>query len=472
MSSASSASEFELRSCKIFPNDGRDPIVVSLSLIQFFVYSENITSPFVAGRMEIVDAGGLLNAVPIQGTEKIEIVVKTTINPGLITYSMRIFTVQGRYAQNNIQTYTIGMVTEEALGNEVVRLSAPIEGTGDQIAAKLLTEQLNSQKDFFSEPTLFKTKLLPIRRRPFDIISSIATKSISTKSSFNTPETDTEEFPWETTESVKGSAGFYFWENKRGYNFFSLDALCDVEGKQFAAPSLQSQSWGPYVEQLANDDIADTQFSIQFSHFGSDLNLLESLRKGKYSTRVATFNFSTGEYDEVEYNISSAYENIAHLGGITSQPQLSTGEKDLTKQYSRIIVSIIDHETWYNEGGPASPEEQDGGTDPSEFADWVKYYAAQSNARYELLKQQQCTIVIPGNSEICAGDKVTIKLKSKLPNEESRTEPYDQESSGVYLVYEVAHNYSLKPPSSGNGHFTSTLVLCRDSSGVNDAAEY
>ena len=47
MAESSSAQEFEFRYCKIYPNDGRDPVVVSLDLIQYFVYSENVTSPLL-----------------------------------------------------------------------------------------------------------------------------------------------------------------------------------------------------------------------------------------------------------------------------------------------------------------------------------------------------------------------------------------------------------------------------------------
>ena len=81
--------------------------------------------------------------------------------------------------------------------------------------------------------------MLPCRRRPFDIINSIATKSISSKATFTKVGTGKEDSDgMEITENkIKGSAGFYFWENKRGYNFFSLDALADVGGSTFAAPS-------------------------------------------------------------------------------------------------------------------------------------------------------------------------------------------------------------------------------------------
>jgi hypothetical protein len=83
--------------------------------------------------------------------------------------------------------------------------------------------------------------------------------------------------------------------------------------------------------------------------------------------------------------------------------------------------------------------------------------------RYELLKHQLATIIIPGNSEMCAGDKITIKLVNKLPNAQIDKEPYDQESSGTYLIQEITHTYDST--QSTNGRFLSTLRLMRDSYG-------
>ena len=467
MAESSSAQEFEFRYCKIYPNDGRAPVAVGLDLIQYFVYSENVTSPFVAARMNIVDGGGLLNSVPVQGMERVEIALSTVIEDEPVIYNFKIFSIQGRYTQQNLQNYTIALISEEALVNEATRLNAPILGKGDSIVKKLLTEDITTSKEVYSETTMFETKMLPCRRRPFDIINSIATRSISSKATFTKEQIGENADGSAITENkIKGSAGFYFWENRRGYNFFSLDALSDVEGSTFAAPDLNAKSWGPYVEQIGNDEVADTQFAVLFSMFGSDMNILESLRKGKYSSKVALFNYSTGYYEEVTYTLKDAYDNMAHLGAQEKQNSLPALQGNLAEKHSRIITSFVDHETFFNGGDIASPEDQDGSQNPTTYGDWVKYFAAQSNTRYELMKQQQCTVVIPGNSLICAGDKVEIKLKNKQPNAYSETEPYDPESSGVYLVYEVVHNYSLLPPSSGNGSFTTTLNLVRDSYGV------
>ena len=77
---------------------------------------------------------------------------------------------------------------------------------------------------------------------------------------------------------------------------------------------------------------------------------------------------------------------------------------------------------------------------------------------------QQAVIVIPGNAEICAGDKIDIRLVSKVPSTEQKTEPIDTESSGEYLIGEVSHSYDEQ--AGTNGKFTTTLRLMRDSFGM------
>ena len=102
----------------------------------------------------------------------------------------------------------------------------------------------------------------------------------------------------------------------------------------------------------------------------------------------------------------------------------------------------------------------------NKFSDWQKFYAAQSLARYQLLRNQLCTVVIPGNSDICAGDKIDIKLVNKVSSVESKDEPYDTESSGVYLIGEVSHFYDTT--EGPGGKFRTTLNLMRDSYGMKD----
>ena len=86
-------------------------------------------------------------------------------------------------------------------------------------------EYLDSTKTFYSEPSRFEVSMIANRRRPFDIISKLLTKSVSPKTQYGLSNNNNKN---KSEQQVKGSAGFFFWETIRGYNFFSIDALCDV----------------------------------------------------------------------------------------------------------------------------------------------------------------------------------------------------------------------------------------------------
>jgi hypothetical protein len=52
---------------------------------------------------------------------------------------------------------------------------------------------------------------------------------------------------------------------------------------------------------------------------------------------------------------------------------------------------------------------------------------------------------------------------NKAPGTKISEEPFDRESSGVYLISEVTHTYNST--QSTNGRFLTTLRLMRDSYG-------
>jgi len=471
MEKFASFTDFQLKSVLIYPNDGRDPVVIT-NLIGTFNYFESITAPFVAATMEVVDSGGLLQGLPIQGSEKVEVSVKTNYSEEDITYSFVIWKVANRFAQNQKQAYGLGLISPEALENEVMRVNNRLEGNPESIIKKLLTETLKTAKTVYSESSKFEVKLIPNRRRPFDIIASLAVKSVSPQGTYTSSTTKKDKTKAETKSegsseaSVSGSGGFFFWETKRGYNFFAVDSLCADENSPLKSTKLDVGTWGPYVEKMGNqDDGADDRFVVYHSSFSSELDIVESLRKGKYSSMVVFFNHSTGQYEEYVYKIKDSYDNMAHLGGQESVTLIPTNQAELSEYPSRIMSVLLDHETWYNDPGIANPEDANA-TDPSKFADWQKYYAAQALARYQLLNNQKCTIVIPGNPEICAGDKIDIRLMNKVPNQEAKDKPEDEESSGLYLIEEVTQTYDSTEGT--NGKFTTTLRLVRDSYGMKD----
>jgi len=455
--------DFQLKSVRITSNNGGDPFEIQ-QLINTFSYVESVTNPFLSATMQVVDSGGLLTQLPIQGGEKVEISVLTTFSEESYDYEMVLWTVGNRFTQQQKQVYTLGLISAEALINEVTRVTKPLSGNPESIVKDLLQNTLKTEKTIFAEPSKFEIKMTPNRKRPFDLITDLLRKAVPVQASYTSNNTDN---TGTTEQQIKGTGGFFFWETHRGYNFFGVDSLCAVEDSKLKSKKLDSPSWGPYVERLGNqDDGGDDRFAIYSANFSSEINLMKSLRRGKYSSLMVFFNHSTGQYEEYVYKIKDSYDNMAHLGGQEGITLIPSNQIELSDYPTRIMSYFLDHESWYNGAKPASPDPKDGGTDPTKFADWQKYYAAQSVARYELLKNQNCTVVIPGNPNICAGDKIDIRLINKLPNVEARRENFDPESSGVYLIAEVTHTYDTTVGT--NGRFSTTLRLMRDSYGLKD----
>jgi len=463
MENFGSNTDFQLKSVKIYPSAGGNPVEIR-QLINSFNYAESVLSPSLSATLEVVDSGGLLSGLPIQGGEKIVISVKTNTSEEPYDYTMLVWTIGNRYVKQTKQAYTIGLISAEGLINETTRITKALSGNPESIVVDLMKNFIKTDKEIYAEPSKFDIKFIPSRRRPFDIINSITKKSVSAQTEYTSESNNNSN---KSEQQIKGSGGFFFWESKRGYNFFSVDSLCADDGSKLKSKKLDVPFWGTYVEKMGNqDDGSDDRFVIYESMFGSEINLLSSLRKGKYSSLVVFFNHSTGQYEEYVYKVKDSYDNMGHLGGQEGISLIPANQIELSDYPTRVMSMLLDHETWYNESGPASPDPKDGSTSPSKFADWQKYYASQSIARYELLKNQQCTIIIPGNAEICAGDRIDIRLINKLPGEEAKKDPYDPESSGIYLIKEVTHVYDTT--SGTNGNFLTTLRLLRDSYGLKD----
>ena len=475
MEKFSSSTDFQLKRFVIYKASStgfkaKDGLEIK-KLVESFEYVESIVNPFLLATATIVDSAGLIGSLPIKGGERVVIQVMTSISNTPIEYDMIVWKVSNRFAQQKKQVYSLGLISPEALQNEIIRVNVVMEGNPEAIIKKVVKdkEYIGSEKDFFSEPSLLETKLIPTKTRPFDLAAQLAVKSISPKAKF---ESTSSKSTSKTAQEIKGSGGFMFWETRRGYNFFAVDSLCADDKSPLKSERLQVKAWGEkkgeeYTERIGNvGDGSDDRFTIKKSVFESQVDMMASLRMGKFSSLIAFFNHSTGQYEEYQYKIKDSYDNMSHLGGQKSLSLMPIQGVELSDYPSRMMSIYLDHETWSNDWEPASPEEKDGSDKPTEFADWQKYYMAQSIARYKLLANQKLSIVIPGNAQICAGDRINVRLVSKLPDEEAKKEPWDLETSGQYLIQEVTHTYDAM--TGTNGVFLTTLRLMRDSYGQKD----
>lgn len=446
---------FKLKSVVLTDKNSQTHNILPQSFV--FNYSEKLTTPFLVGSLLIIDGIQLFNKIGFVGGEKVEIQTIDVIQDGQSiegqTYVMHVWKIANRWVENKKSHYTLGLVSREALANEATRVNVPLEGTAEQIIhEQLIKNLLKSTKNFASDPSQFQMKLLGNRRRPFDVANMLTNKTIpqqkkwgdGTESSITSLTND------EATADIEGTAGYFFWESYKGYNFYSVDSLCKEDEDR--------PPWGTYVEEQANNETQNNQFKIISVKFKSETDVMTDLRVGMYSNLMVFFNPSSGQYDEYNFDLEKSYEKMDHLGG--ADFKIPSGDDMNFKSPSRILSTILDSETWFSGPTPGDPDPEAGSKAPAPYADWQKYFAAQSLSRYSTLQNQECTVVIPGNSQICAGDRVKIKIRNKVPDAQANSEPWDRESSGVYLISEVTHEYD-KLKGTG-GIFHTTLRLCRD----------
>lgn len=467
MSELQSPKDFILQRANIFFVGSSRSYDIS-KLIYSFKYFESITSPTVAATLVLADSAGLLSGSkeqrrpPIQGTERIEIIIKHSFSEEPVVYIFRVWKIGNRASLNKTQVYTLGLISEEGLVNEASSISLTLSGKSEDIIKNsILSQALKTEKAFEKgenyETSLFEHKMTTSRNRPFDIAAKLAPKTVRGPSgSVGTSQNSMAK----STEKVEGSAGFFFWESNRGYNFFSVDYLCDLENDKVV-------TWGPYEEQVANlSDDDDARNRIEQVTFSSELDLMKSLRKGKYASVVVFFNHSTGQYEEYTYSLKESYDKMKHLGGQEKMEDLPVTLQQLSDYPTRVMSIYLDHESHYNKTGIASPDDVDGSNDPSKFADWQKYYATQSLTRYSMMQNQTGTLIISGNPSMCAGDRIDIRIRSKLSDKETEKQPWDTETSGMYLIQEVIHRYAMT--EGANGVVTTTVNIMRDTFGMKD----
>lgn len=439
-----------------------------------FTYFENISKPFVEAELSVVDAGkNLIKSLPIQGGEEVIVEMNCASSQdgkapsqNNVTYNFHVAKVINRKFTPRAQEYTLHLLPIEAFANEYSRVNRLLKGHPDEIVEKLLKEELETEREIFVERTKNKLSFFPARKSVVSLINSLQLKSISEKASprslksipSNQPQQKTENS--ENDDKISGTAGYFFFQNRTGFVFKSIDLICAVKTQ---GPYEGSDVLGEYYVRPAGDTGEDRNyFNIERYNFESEIDILDKLRRGVYSTKIVLYNFSTGDYEEIVYSLNDTFKDMVKLG---KQSKLPKFQLDQSAAPTRVISMVIDHETWNKEDTIANPEDPSG-TGGTEYSDYTKYLIAQSIARRSTLEFQKLSIEVPGNSLLTVGEKVKLFLPNMATGEIRKKEPWDKESSGNYLISKVSHNFSMAHKSGPM--FTTAMELIRDTYGMEE----
>ena len=425
-------------------NDGLRQVDITTGSIQIDYY-EDVFSPTITAKIRVVNTGNtvtapdtkdnqkqsIYNGLPLRGGERVSIKIagNTNKNPGLDFSTdpksyLYVSSISDVIAENNKESFTLHLVSREAITNETVRVGKKYTTSIDQSVSLILKNILKANKIGTIDPTSNKYSFIGNLRKPFTVLTWLASKSAP------------------VVEGGGGTAGFFFYQTVDGFQFRSIDLLNKQTPKATFTYSEATESYDTDNKKNSND------FKILNYNIEKNQNLIEKLRLGTYSNYRIFFNPLTGSITDpgnVIFRQSKYKGKITNLG--REEIKLPKLNKDSSETLgdvpTRIITSILDIGT------------MDRGVSTEKNADPTEYQS-QTLLRYNDLFRQTFNVIVPSNTNLRAGDVVEC-LFPKITRNPARE--YDEDQSGLYMIKEICHYFDA------TRSYTS-LKLIRDTYGV------
>jgi len=411
-----------------------------------FTYFENIFSPYLTARVIVTNTGGsikgkdgklqsIYNGLPLRGGERVVIKVASNSNNNIgLDFSKKpsdyfyVASVTNVLIDEGTETFTLNLVSREAITNETVRVGKkfPTSQKISDSVKDILKNYLKVDKIDGVEETQNPYGFIGNMKKPFTILTWLASKAVS----------------GESKSSEDSSAGYVFYETKKGFSFKSIDSLMEQK------PYKKTFKFTPGVIS-SNDSKKD--FKILRYNIDRNQDLIGKLERGAYSSYRFYINpvsfkpvISVFKSDDYVGKTSNLGDKEVSLPKIDKNSDRTLGDLP-----TRIFVGMLDVGTVEkdasNKGWNNSVERN---------ADPAKIHA-QSMMRYNQIFTQVVEIQIPLNTNLNAGSVVRCEFPQLATTKRKETDP---ETSGLYMIKELAHYFD------GKGSY-SKLKLVRDTYG-------
>ena len=406
---------------EITPVGGGQPFDLRGGVVGF-QYFEDLFSPTFTATMQIVSTEDVYNTLPIRGGEKVEIALTTPIeiqrkqNPGVFEITMYVNKVSGYVQEKQMQTFTLHLVSKEAILNQRKRVYKKYLG---QKISDIIQDLLNiveadniQEIETTQNPYNFVGNL----RKPYTLAPMLAARGVPVGANSR-------------------SAGYFLWQTRKGIYFKSIEEIIKKkqisETYKFDRINESSQADSQAIEKNFTKVLT---YSVQNNN-----NVVNTTKAGEYSTYRIYFNPNTFEF------VNSKFEPKQESLGTTEEKlseEADPAKIDNVMLAHRIVSGILDV-------GCLEPEvSKEINYDQSEDV-------SQSISRYNSLFTQAVTFECAVNVNLTAGDIV----KCLFPKVTSEGNEVDTEQSGLYIIKEITHFWS-------QNRSYSALKVIRDKSGM------
>lgn len=421
-----------IKSLSVYPLGGGKPTDLYNSILAID-YFENILEPTISMEIMIFSSYSVFNTIPIRGGERVTMEIDTARGTFLydLDNPLYVYKVSDLESSKQRETFVLHLTSREYFTNETSRCVKKYKDSPIDVHVKDILDNTLGTQNYLPEnieSTITNYTFIGNMKKPFHILQWLGPKSISSVSGAKGKS------GVGPNAKGKGTAGFFFYENKEGFNFRSIDNL--VAGTKMGSSDSKGipvYSYGGVIQSTENKPINAGEI-IEY-YLDKNIDLKKSLRVGMYSNYTYFYDMNT--------NVLSGYSYR-----LKDEVTTKLGRDDVVDTWgdrsSRVMFRISDHGVMDSSAGT-----EESGRD---IVDVAKSYA-----RFNLLFTQSLNILVPCNISLKVGDIIRCELPKK---DGGKTTEYDDEISGNYLIREMRHHFSANQN-------TTSLKLMRDSYGDN-----
>ena len=419
MSEIKYAGEVELTKLVLISSSG---VAIDLTevVININMY-ESVFSHAMSGSVLIGDTNNLSVNLPIIGQEYLSVKLNTpSLDDNAIDYSENVFVVykiKAREADGQMQVLELQFTSPEMLKSNRIRISKSYTDTIDNITEDIFTNEryLNTKKDLFIEPTIGIRRVVVPNLHPYDIISNLATESISKEN---------------------GSPHYVFFENNRGLHFRSLQSLYaqGITGKYHSGDQASDEK---YTGDNESGALMQSMKRIVNFSMGTNNDTLANIKSGMLGSTIFSHDIYNKSYNKTTFGYFDNFEDNERISENPTYNDNPIDEDENTLgnfKDARIHLHSV----------PSDTDTQHYETDTSSYSyssNRLSDSLLSRQSRFgELRSGISLTMEIHGNTTIAAGDMIDIQLPiAGIDHDDDKVDKY---YSGEYLITNLRHIFT------------------------------
>lgn len=247
---------------------------------------EDINYPVIRANVTIVDTIGLVKSLPIIGEEVFEVSFLSLFNNEPVTYKLSVYSIDGTesFGGNTGSAYILKCVSEEYYQNGAVTVNQAYNDISSNIVKDLLQRYLNTTKKLVIESTAGIQNIVIPKLTPFSAIDFIKQRSFTNRQ----------------------TGGVYtFFENKKGFNFITLESLVEQGNKN----QLITYTYSPTATTEDAEKIKYFNL-VNFEHIAK-FNTAEKINNRVFASKSRSFDLKDKSVNDGYYDIGQSRGKFA-----------------------------------------------------------------------------------------------------------------------------------------------------------------